>query len=211
MLFGLNRTVDECVLGTRQWAIDGAAGDFDTFISQRDALADRGLGNVRANSDASVVDVALADPQLFLDDRNGFFVVSFDCGRVGRTAGPIIRRRCERFGRSRTRPALRLPGLGALVNVDAAIVIKDVQRAVVQIERVAGDSQQVAAPTNALGIGGAIVVGEEEFSERRPEALGLMRRRCRVAVAICDELDRRAGMPASASLSIARSASDRSS
>ncbi len=62
----------EGAFGAGQGAIDRATFDVDVLVTQADVFADGRFGGVAAHAHRAIVDVALADPEIFLDHRNGF-------------------------------------------------------------------------------------------------------------------------------------------
>src|SRR3954470_8497350 len=69
-LRGLDRALLEGRVAGRHLAVDRAALDLDPLLAQVDLLLDRTLDDVAAHPHAAAADLALADPDLLLDDRD---------------------------------------------------------------------------------------------------------------------------------------------
>jgi hypothetical protein len=111
----------------------------------------------------AALDLALADPQVLLHDRDRLLALR----RGGRVPRP------GRAGRSGcaarvARPALAPPSGLALVHVEGAVALGDLGQAL-DLAFLGRDRQGDAAAAHALGVGVAVLVRQEHVAKRGPE------------------------------------------
>src|SRR3954451_17793212 len=195
-LGGRNLLLLEHVVAGLDRALDRAALDLDPLLAQADLLLDRALDDVAAHPHPAAADLALADPDLLLDDRNCLLALAQvtggalagqpragrgGAGRSGAVAGRGGGAPRELGGRHPAGhgaglvagPAALAPALGPLVDVHRAGLLQDVARPVLHP---VGDAhaQQVPAAPQALGVGVPVLLRREQVGQAGQEALVLV-------------------------------------
>ena len=146
-LLHLDRALPESILGTADVPVDGSPLDLDMLLAQAHLFADRRLDHVGAHAHRPWLDVALADvsrssatgitsspPVARSADVSVEPAPSSLARAVACPAVPVLRstvppeREPQPGG---ARPALSAPGLGPLVDVDRALVVQDIEHALV--------------------------------------------------------------------------------
>ena len=128
-----------------------------------------------------MIEVTLADAKLFLDHRDNLFTAGLQSCRSG-CAGTIGGGAIRTHGLLLV-PPFRAPALCALIEIDAALVIEDIDNLVIRGGGDVADRHKIATAAKTFGIDGAVLVGKEEVFQLLPEALvlgGNFSRGCRL-------------------------------
>src|SRR5829696_3036496 len=146
----LNRALLEEVLFSGHSAVRGTTLDAHVLLAQVDLLLHGSLDNIAAHPDPALIDLALADIEPLFRNRYALLAIRADAPNL---SGPGYAGRAEMLLRCIAAvPPLFTPGSRAIVDIDRALIVENVDDAI-RLRFFRPDRDKGSATSNAFGVG----------------------------------------------------------